>query len=193
MRVYSQTDPYAAGKKQSSPGKRRTNELLQQMAAEALARAGTPLEAATALVLDAESAESSRALITLGAKQLFSCTPSTQARSTAPVDWLGSSTENQQPSYHFFAHTGWQLQNIHVPNLYPHVVSTLRANPGVRAFVGDVSTLIGSWPPELPSYLLVYLDFCGGVWKREGLLREVFERHMVRAGGTLALGACGHG
>lgn len=75
--------------------------------------------------------------------------------------------------------------------MYPHVVGELVSTLGVRAFVGDVADVISLWPLDAPGYLLVYLDFCGGVWKREGMLRGVFERHMVRVGGTLAMGASG--
>lgn len=82
---------------------------------------------------------------------------------------------------------GVPLSSIWVPNIYTHVVHSLRKQVGVNAVATKVEGFLAARDPRETQLQLIYLDHCGSVMRRTQHLWDVFSRHTVADGGVLAV------
>ena len=77
--------------------------------------------------------------------------------------------------------------SIWVPNIYTHVVHSLRKDVGVNAVATKVEGFLASRDPRETQLQVIYLDHCGSVMTRTQQLWDVFSRHAVADGGVIAV------
>jgi len=82
---------------------------------------------------------------------------------------------------------GVPLSSIWVPNMYTHVVHSLRTDIGINAVATKVEGLLACRDPRECQMQVIYLDHCGAVDNRTQHLWDVFSRHTIADGGVFAV------
>jgi len=77
--------------------------------------------------------------------------------------------------------------SIWVPNLYTHVVHSLRKDVGVNGVATKVEAFLAARDPRETQLHAIYLDHCGSIDGRTQQLFDVFSRHNIADGGIIAV------
>jgi hypothetical protein len=77
--------------------------------------------------------------------------------------------------------------SIWVPNLYTHVVHSLRKDVGVNGVATKVEAFLAARDPRETQLHAIYLDHCGSIDGRTQQLFDIFSRHTIVDGGIIAV------